>query len=314
MTDYVKMALEARKKVTKLTLKQQYEVMEIFEDVIESLSNKAGKAKSKSLTKRWLTDYLEEIAIERIKLRQELHKTIENSIRKAAEYGAWVDLQMFAKVAQIADIDLGPHFKDMFSKVQKSVIESIITGGLYKDKRSLSKRIWIIDNELGRDIQYVVNTAIIEKKSAIELARDLEKYVKEPSKRPGNWGKAYPNLRSRKVDYNAQRLARTTINHSYQTSSIKSSGMNPFVEGIEWRSALIHGRTCDLCMKRHGKVFPKDDVPLDHPNGLCTMIPYIPKSIDKVAGELRDWIDGGNNKMLDEWYNKYGDYFAFKRL
>lgn len=48
-------------------------------------------------------------------------------------------------------------------------------------------------------------------------------------------------------------------------------------------------------------------------NGLCTMIPYISKSLDEVATELRDWIDGSANQKLDIWYNKYGDYFAFKR-
>jgi len=110
------------------------------------------------------------------------------------------------------------------------------------------------------------------------------------------------------------RLARTSINHAYQTSSIQSSNMNPFVEGIQWRSAMIHGRTCELCMERHGQIYPIDDVPLDHPNGLCTMIPYIPKLLDEVATELRNWVDGGSNPKLDLWYNEYGNYFAFKRL
>jgi len=106
------------------------------------------------------------------------------------------------------------------------------------------------------------------------------------------------------------RLARTSINHAYQTASIQSSNINPFVDGIEWRSALIHGRTCELCIERHGQVFPKDDVPLDHPNGLCTMLPVIEKSLDQVAEELRDWVDGGDNPILDGWYDNYGDYFS----
>lgn len=43
------------------------------------------------------------------------------------------------------------------------------------------------------------------------------------------------------------------------------------------------------------------------------MIPAISKSLDSVADELRDWVDGGNNIKLDKWYKEYGDYFAFKR-
>ena len=138
--------------------------------------------------------------------------------------------------------------------------------------------------------------------------------MKDPAKRDTTWGRCYPHLRNKRVDYNAMRLARTSINHAYQTSSIQSSNMNPFVEGIQWHSAMIHGRTCELCMERHGQIYPIDDVPLDHPNGLCTMIPYIPKSLDEVAIELRNWVDGGSNPKLDLWYNEYGDYFAFKRL
>src|SRR5690606_26010367 len=157
-------------------------------------------------------------------------------------------------------------------------------------------------NEFEKDIQYTINQAILQKKTAIELASDLEKFVKDPAKRGSNWWKAYPHLKNKQVDYNAMRLARTSINHAYQTASIQSSNMNPFVEGIEWRSALIHGRTCEVCMERHGKIYPIDDVPLDHPNGLCTMIPYIPKSLDEVAAELRNWIDGSTNQKLDIWY------------
>ena len=44
------------------------------------------------------------------------------------------------------------------------------------------------------------------------------------------------------------------------------------------------------------------------------MIPYIPKDLDTVATELKNWVDGGSNPKLDLWYNEYGDYFAFKRL
>ena len=144
----------------------------------------------------------------------------------------------------------------------------------------------------------------MQKKSAIELANDLETFVKEPAKRGSDWGKSYPQLKNRKVDYNAMRLARTSINHSYQTATIQSSTLNPFVDGIKWRSANIHGRTCELCMSRDGKIYDAKDVPLDHANGLCTMIPYIKKELSEISDELRDWIRGGNNPKLDKWYAK----------
>jgi hypothetical protein len=314
MNEYEKIAKEIRKRVSRLTLQQQRELLQLYDDVIKELAEKASKSKSKSLTERWVKDYLKELEKVRKELTKELNKSIKGYTTKAARAGTEVEQQILSKAFKLAGIDPGDHFKTMFSQVQGKVVKDIISGNLYKDKRTLSQRIWNYSQEFEKDIQYTISKAILEKKSAIELARDLEKYVKDPAKRSTDWGNCYPYLKNKKVDYNAQRLARTSINHAYQTASIKSSSMNPFVEGIEWRSALIHGRTCELCRERHGQIYPKDDVPLDHPNGLCTMVPVANKSLDKVATELNGWLDGANNPMLDQWYKKYGNYFAFKKI
>lgn len=315
MNEYEAIVKKIRKEVSKLTLKQQQEILKLYEDAIKELSRKASKSKAKSLTKRWTLDYKKQIEAIEKGLRQELNKVISEGIEKAAELGTEPEQLVMRQIFQLIEIDPGDHFTTMFSQVKDNIVKDIISGNLYKDNRSLSSRIWTYGQEFKKDIQYTINQAILEKKSAIELAKDLEQFVKEPAKRETTWGKVYPNLKNKKVDYNAMRLARTSINHAYQTSTIQSSNMNPFVEGIEWRSALIHGRTCDICRERHGQIFPKDDVPLDHPNGLCTMVPVINKSLDKIATELKDWIDGNSsNKKLDDWYKKYGNYFAFKKI
>lgn len=322
MNEYERIALEQRKKVSKLTLEQQKQILEIYENVVENLSSKAASAKDKTLTERWLLDYLKELSNAKKELHREIFYETNGAIGKAAKIGNEAIERIVTMIFRKAKIDPGEHFTSMFSVVQKGVIEDIISGGLYKDRLTLSQRIWNHSNKFENDIQYIVNKAILEKKSALELARDLERFVRNPAKRPWSWGKVYPNLKGTKIDYNAQRLSRTSINHAYQTASIKSSSMNPFVEGIEWRSAMIHGRTCELCIERATEdkyglgpgIFPIGQVPLDHPQGLCTMIPHILQSLDVVATELRDWIDGGDDKKLDGWYSKYGEYFAFKKM
>lgn len=265
MNEYEKIALATRKKVSKLTLQQQRELLKLYEDVIEELANKAAASKDKSLNQRWLLDYLKELNRAKKELTKEINKSIKGFTTKAAKVGTETEQQILGKVFEFAGIDPGNHLKTMFSQVQDKVIKDILTGNLYKDNKTLSSRIWSYGQEFEKDIQYTVNKAILEKKSAIELARDLEKYVLEPAKRGSDWGRCYPHLRNKRVDYNAMRLARTSINHAYQTSSIQSSNMNPFVEGIQWHSAMIHGRTCELCMERHGRVYPVKSVPLDHP-------------------------------------------------
>lgn len=314
MNEYEKIARQIRKEVSKLTLEQQKQILKIYDDAINELAKAAAKAKDKSLTKRWVLSYMKELEKTQEELRKSLNKQIKEGVEIAAELGIRPEQLIMKEIFLRIEIDPGDHFVTMFNKVKEEVIKDIISGNLYKDHRSLSSRIWQYSNEFGKDIQYAINQAFAEKKSAIKLAEDLEKYVLDPARRPTTWGKVYPNLKYKKVDYNAMRLARTSINHAYQTASIQSSSMNPFVEGILWRSALQHGRTCEVCMERHGKIYPVDDVPLDHPNGLCTMIPYIPKSLSEVADELRRWFDGEPNETLDLWYNKYGEYFAFKRI
>ena len=312
--EYVKRALDVRKKVTKLTVSQQREILRLYEGVIEDLARDIGKSKSKSLNERWLLERHKAFKIARKQLAKDIEIQVKKSLYKASELGTEVNRQMMMDLFQVVGIDAGNHWSTAFSQIQDKVVKDIIGGDLYRDHSTLSKRIWNFTDKSGKDLQYLLQKGILEGKSALELARDVEEFVKDSAKRPWEWPKVYPKLANTKIDYNAQRLSRTMINHSYQTASIKSSEMNPFVEGIEWRSAMINHRTCKLCISRHGQIFPKDDVPLDHPNGLCTMLPHIAKSLDEVATELRDWLDNGNNATLDKWYQEYGDYFAFKEL
>lgn len=265
MNEYEKIAKEIRKRVSRLTLQQQRELLQLYDDVIKELAEKASKSKSKSLTERWVKDYLKELEKAKKELSKDIFYETHGVIGKAAKIGSETIERIMTMIFSKAGIDPGDHFTNMLSQVQDKVVKDIISGNLYKDKRTLSHRIWNYTNEFGQDIQYMVNRGLLEKKSAIELAKDLEQFVKEPAKRETTWGKAYPNLKNKRVDYNAMRLARTSINHAYQTASIQSSNMNPFVEGIQWHSAMIHGRTCELCRERHGEVFPVKSVPLDHP-------------------------------------------------
>jgi hypothetical protein len=297
MTQYVEMALKARRNVSVITLWQQKQIAEIYDRAIKNLAAQAAKTKADTLTKRWQQDYIKALDKEKTRIRAELEGSVVESMEKAADQGIIADIDLFKRLQKEAGVDLGDHFTDMFSQVPTEVLHTILSGELYEDGRSLSQRIWNYADDLGNELDYMIKQAIAEKKSAIGLAADIEHYVKDPARRSSNWGKAYPGLRNKIVDTSAMRLARTAINHSYQTATIQSANKNPFVEGIEWRSALQHGRTCDLCKERHGHIFQKDDVPLDHPNGLCSMIPHIPKSLDEIADELVAWKNGENPKL-----------------
>lgn len=321
---YQQLIKEGRRKLLLTSIGVQGEILEIYEDVIEELATRAQQAKDKSLTERWLKDYIEKgLRPAQRELARQLDESIRSAMMTAGSAGSNFSLQVFSQAMNLAEIDLGPHFTDMFSTVPELALRAIINGGLYKDGRGLSQRIWFATNNFARDIDYMLKKGIAAKKSAIELARDLETFVKPGAQRPWSWGKVYPNLRSRQVDYNAQRLARTSITHAFRESQYESARRNPFAEAIHWELSDQHYERqikhygpdeCDDYANQNwyglGKGnFPKDEVPLSHPQCLCHTYPVVAKSLDQIARELQDWLDGGSNPVLDEWYWKYGQYY-----
>lgn len=186
-----------------------------------------------------------------------------------------------------------------YSYIPKQQVENIVAGNLYKGKWTLSKAIWNADKKTQSDIQKIVASGLAENKPIKNIADDLTKYVDPTARKPWDWSKVYPGT-AQQVDYNAQRLARTMIQHSFQASLVQSQIHNPFCRGILWHSVGLHGRTCELCLERDGNVFPVKDLPLDHPNGLCYFEPAL-DDMNDIADRLSDWVVGGNDPAIDEY-------------
>lgn len=194
--------------------------------------------------------------------------------------------------------------EEAYSNVPTDVVASIISGDLYEGKWTLSTALWSDVKSKTKDINSIITEGVALNKPSYEIAKDLEQYVNPTAKKPWDWGKVYPGV-SKKVDYNAQRLARTLVSHAYQQSLMTVTKPNPFVTGLEWRSANTD-RTCEICAARDGKVYPKDGLPLDHPNGMCTFIAVIPDSMESIANRIADWYDGKADSELDEFAKVLG--------
>ena len=113
-----------------------------------------------------------------------------------------------------------------------------------------------------------------------------------------DWGKVYPGTK-KVVDYNAQRLARTMVSHAYQQAFVRTTQKNPFVSKYKWE-ASNSGRVCEICEERDGKLFDKDELPLDHPNGMCTFTTVM-DDLEKIGERLGDWAAGKSDPELDKW-------------
>lgn len=229
-----------------------------------------------------------------------LEKQIKKGAKKAAE-GVVEDAKRFAK-------DLGLEVEGAYSMVPRDIINSIVTGQVYGGDWSLSGAIWSDINKHQSDISKVIAEGVAANKSAYDIAKDLEKYVDPKAKKEWDWSKVYPGT-SKKVDYNAQRLARTMVSHAYQQSLERVCKNNPFVDGFIWQSAHSD-RICPICAERDGQFFKKGDLPLDHPNGMCTFIASIEGNMTDVANRLGDWVQGKDDPALDQWAKDLGGKLA----
>lgn len=314
--EYLELIKQAKNKEIKLTKESYKQIQQIYKDVAKDLLIKSKKTNKKSLSERWLKDYRKAIKRALSEINKILNKNITDKIKKSAKLPSSVQLDFFSLIDNKYNLGMHQTFKNMFSRVPEEVVKELINGNIYKDGRGLSKRIWFANNKVKGDIQHIINKGIIEKKSAYELAKDIETYVNPQAKQDFKWKKVYPNIGNKKVDFNAQRLARTSINHAYFMSNVRSCSKNPFVECMHWELSLqhfirMHGRT-DICDEYANSDnynlgtgnFPINKVPLPHPQCMCIIYAIIPDSMENIGTKLNKWVNGGSDNTLDEWFNK----------
>lgn len=189
--------------------------------------------------------------------------------------------------------------------VPDDIVRELVSGKLYEGRWSLSRAIWSDNKAKLSEIDSIIAKGVAENKSTYEIAKDLEKYVRPGARKPWDWGKVYPGSRQ-VIDYCAQRLSRTMVQHAYQESFVRVTKNNPFIDSYQW---LASGgdRMCDLCAERDGKIYSKDELPLDHPNGMCTFVVVMSKSLEEVGSDLHDWMMGEGDEALNREIDKFAN-------
>ena len=215
-----------------------------------------------------------------------------------------------AMYANLAELGVNSKLlRASFASIPANVVENLVNGSVYgaKGSWSLSKAIWGDEEKTLSNLYKIVAGGIAENKSIYEIANELSKYVNPRAARQWNL-KTKDGIRiyPKKVDYAAQRLARTLSQHAYQQTIVQTTLKNPMVLGIRWRAN--GSRVCEICKARDGQVYPKNELPLDHPNGMCVMEPiYLADSDDMIA----KWVNSpaGTCPSMDEWAKELGYEF-----
>lgn len=293
-----------------ITKSQKKEIANLYTKWADELNEKAKYYKHKTTSSSWVKE--RQIRI----LQQQLRETsqqISNEIAGIIENNMYIISDAVVKDAINFANYLGFTGSAAYSYVPDQVVRNIVTGNVYEGGWNLSSRIWSSNEQTLKDIYGVVAQGVAENSSIYDISKALESYVRPESSKGWNplirmkntqTGEyEYKRIYKKQVDYNAQRLARTLVQHTYQQSFVATTKDNPFILKYQW---LANGsRVCEICADRDGRYFEKDDLPLDHPNGMCTMIPVEDSNIED---RLANWVNSedGTYPEIDDFALNFG--------
>lgn len=293
---------DSEKARTNITKDQIKEISKLYEQWADDIAKLADKYKNKTTSssvvqERQLRELEKQIRSAGQNTSNEVYKNVKKNIHIVSSNVVKTNKKWLQSLG----------FKGIekslaFSYVPEEVVKKLITGQIYETGWSLSKAIWGDNEDTMKSIYRIVAGGRAENKSSYEIAKDLEEFVRPSAKKKWNLkDKDGRYIYPKQVDYNAQRLARTLTQHAYQQSFIETTKDNPLITSYKWISN--GSRVCEICKERDGRIYEKDKLPMDHPNGMCVMQPVVNKDAKK---EITDWIKGKENKGLDKFAKKMG--------
>ena len=283
---------------------QQKEIAKLYEDWADEIGERAKYYSHKStasapVSERYYRELQKQLRQTSQEVSNEIYKKIKSNIYTVADAVVSDNVKWLESFGFSSD-----GLNAAFSYVPHETVQNLVTGQIYDSGWSLSSRIWGDNEQTLKDIYQVMAKGLAENKPIYEIAKDLESYVRPSAKLPWNLRMADgKKIYKKKVDYNAQRLARTLVQHGYQQSFIATTQKNPFITEYVWRSN--GSRVCDLCKARDGVHYKKTELPMDHPNGMCTMEPVV---VDDMIDQLADWFNSpdGTYPEIDAFAGNFG--------
>ena len=299
-------AEQTRKAITNQQLQQiksmYQEIADQYSRRIENLSDKTNI--SSILRTQYLREYQKQLADELGKVNRRIESNIKSGMTKTAEAVLEEEVRR-AKELGFAGIT------GKYSNIPTDVVETIISGQLYQGNWSLSSAIWGTNEKIKRDCQNIVARGIAQNKGVYEVAKDLEAYVNPSARKTYRWARDYPGS-TKVIDYNASRLARTMMSHAYQEAFERSTEKDPWVEAYKWNTGH-NTRVCPYCMAMSTEdkfglgqgIYPKDKVPLDHPNGQCFLTIVQTKNTNDIVNDLANWYNGVGDKNMNDAIDQF---------
>lgn len=290
----------AEGKRVKITDLQSKEIRRFYKKMAKEMSVSVEKLKNRdtpyATDKRiYLNNLVNEMNVKMFNVDNKTQTLVKNNVSEMV--GAVMqNNETFLKGIGFAEFRQNP-------QLRFEMANQVISGQLYKNKWNLSSAIWGDNQKKMQEINMIVTRGILKNKSTYQIAKELQKYVNPAAKKVTDWNSPY-GVR-REIDYNAQRLARTMVSHAYQEAFVALTKDNPFIEAYKWVTSGLHN-VCQLCIEREEDdawglgpgIFPKNALPLDHPNGMCTFEIVTSYDDNTVSQAISDWmLDEGDETM-----------------
>ena len=295
---------DAEKARNAITQQQKVEILNLYQEWADEIGKKAKQyshktAPSYAVAERQMKELEKQLRETSDNITTEIYTGIKQSIYKVSESVVNTNKEWLKSLGFEGEtLDIA------FNYVPDEIVQKLVTGQIYDSGWSLSKRIWSDKEETLSELYKITAGGVAQNKSIYEIAKDLEKYVSPTAAKPWNLvdkdgKKIYP----KQVDYNAQRLARTLVQHGYQQSFVETTKENPFIIDYVWNSN--GSRACELCMDRDGTHYKKHELPMDHPNGMCTMEPNVSETL---IDDLANWFNepAGSYPEIDKFAESFG--------
>lgn len=303
------------------------QISTIYGKAASDLTKLANTQKAGSLTQRWQSDMAASLTARMRQLNSDVYGAIRGTVSTAAKLPGTANAQWLARVLEKAKGSTGGDaFRSIMTRTSDEALRAVVNGQAYLDAKKLSTRIWKTNQRARDGIDTILQQGIAQKKSAFQVAKELEAYVKPSTREAMDWREVYPDLpewlddRWIKVEYHAQVVARTSINQAYHIAMKEAAAANPFAEAIHWELSNEHYErqvrpfgedVCDEYAMHNeglgGGNFPIDSVPLPHAKCLCYQWAVTVKTLDQCADQLRNWLDGEEDAELDKAFGAWKD-------
>lgn len=284
---------------------QERRIRKFYRDMYKELQReiKSLDADSSETDRRYLNQLKDELGARINQITLQTDKLIRDGVTTTTER-VLENNKTFLNGIGFSNYNVSP-------QLVSTMADYVISGKLYGGKFSLSSSIWGSGKRTQFDINRIISRGILEHKSTYEIAKQLEKYVNPNVLHPIKSGVMG------EVDYNAQRLARTMVQHAYQEAFVASTIDNPFIEAYKWVTSGL-SNVCQLCIAREeddeyglgAGIYPKDALPLDHPNGNCTFDIVTVWDEDSAREAVMDWKFGDlDDEELAEALERFSESF-----